>query len=278
MTARRIVSLVPSLTEAVCALGARDRLVGRTAWCVSPDGLDAVPLVGGTKDASVDAIVALAPDLVLINREENTRGVYEALLRHGIAVHVSFPTTVAEALSLLRELADLVDADAVARDAVRRAEDAAAAMQAMLARTTPVRVFCPIWHDPLMTIRGDTYISDVLSLCGGENVFAGRSRRFPLSADLYGAPELPAAETADRDLRYPRVSLAEVVSAQPEVVLLPDEPHPFSEDEARAFEALDIPAARNGRVLRVDGRALSWYSPRIADALPAVRGWLHPAG
>ena len=113
MTARRIVSLVPSLTEAVCALGARDRLVGRTAWCVSPDGLDAVPLVGGTKDASVDAIVALAPDLVLINREENTRGVYEALLRHGIAVHVSFPTTVAEALSLLSELADLVDAGAV---------------------------------------------------------------------------------------------------------------------------------------------------------------------
>jgi hypothetical protein len=79
-----------------------------------------------------------------------------------------------------------------------------------------------------------------------------------------------------RDTRYPRVTLDEVVERQPEVVLLPDEPHPFSDADAEVFRALDIPAARAGRVLRVDGKALCWYSPRLIDALPQVRAWLHP--
>ena len=117
-----------------------------------------------------------------------------------------------------------------------------------------------------MTIHGETFISDALDLAGLANVFADRTRRHPLAADLGLAPPWSAEKTGTRDLRYPRVTLAEVVARAPEVVLLPDEPHPFTEADAEVFRALPIPAAR-GRVVRVSGSALSWYSPRIAERM-----------
>ncbi|MDB4932151.1 MAG: hypothetical protein JWM10_4635 [Myxococcaceae bacterium] len=277
MSPRRIVSLVPSLTESLFLLGVGDRVVGRTGYCDEPAGLvDAVPTVGGTKDADVDAIAALAPDLVLVNQEENTPAIHRDLVARGIAVHLSFPKTVADAVALLHELAARLDV-AAEHPALVRLDAAVAAMERLRAHTTPRKVFCPIWMDPLMTIHGDTFISDVLDLCGGQNVFLDRPRRYPLAADLGRAAAWDEQRVGLRDTRYPRVTLDEVVASQPEVVLLPDEPHPFTEADAAVFRALDIPAAAQGRVLRVDGKALCWYSPRLADALPEVRAWLHPA-
>jgi ABC-type Fe3+-hydroxamate transport system substrate-binding protein len=273
---RRVVSLVPSLTESLFLLGVGDRVVGRTDYCVEPAGLvDAVATVGGTKDADVDAIAALAPDLVLVNQEENTPSIYRELVARGLPVHLSFPKTVAAAVALLHELAALLDV-AADHPALARLDAAVAAMEGLRAHTVPCKVFCPIWMDPLMTIHGDTFISDVLDLCGGQNVFLDRPRRYPLAADLGRAAAWDEQRVGLRDTRYPRVTLDEVVALQPEVVLLPDEPHPFTEDDAAVFRALTIPAAERGRVLRVDGKALCWYSPRLADALPTVRAWLHP--
>jgi ABC-type Fe3+-hydroxamate transport system substrate-binding protein len=273
---RRVVSLVPSITEGLFLLGCGDRVVGRTVYCVEPaDGVVAVPTVGGTKDADVDAIAALAPDLVLVNQEENTESIHRALVARGLRVHLSFPKTVADSVALLQELAAMLDVPGD-HPALTRLVDAVADMEARRGNTVPCKVFCPIWMDPLMTVHGDTFISDVLDLCGGQNVFLDRPRRYPLAADLGDAAPWPAERVGLRDTRYPRVTLDEVVARQPDVVLLPDEPHPFSEDDAAVFRALDIPAAKHGRVLRVDGRALCWYSPRLADALPSVRAWLHP--
>ena len=277
MTARRVVSLVPSVTESLFLLGAGDLVVGRTDYCVEPmPAVGRVASVGGTKSADVDAIAALDPDLVLVNREENTEAIHRDLVARGLNVHLSFPKTVADAVALMGELAALVGAPGD-HPALVRLGASVAAMERLRGQTLPRKVFCPIWMDPLMTVHGDTFISDVLDLCGGENVFLDRPRRYPLAADLGTAAPWSNDRVGLRDTRYPRVSLDEVVARQPEVVLLPDEPHPFSEADAEVFRALDIPAARQGRVLRVDGKALCWYSPRLADALPLVRAWLHPA-
>lgn len=273
-TYRRVVSLVPSVTESLFLLGAGDRVVGRTDYCVEPaEGVSAVPSVGGTKDASVEAIAALAPDLVLMNQEENTEAMHRGLVARGLRVHLSFPKTVRDAVALMGELAAMLGVGAD-HPALARLEAVVAGLERERAHTVPRRVFCPIWMDPLMTVHGDTFISDVLDLCGGHNVFADRPRRYPLAADLGRAAAWTHDRVGLRDTRYPRVTLDEVVERAPEVVLLPDEPHPFSEADAEVFRALPMPAAVDGRVRRVDGRALCWYSPRMADALPKVRAWL----
>lgn len=274
--ARRVVSLVPSITDALFALGAGDRVSGRSDYCVEPRGeVESIPTVGGTKNASLDAVLALDPDLVLLNQEENTEALWRGVAARGLAAHLSFPKTLADAVSLTRDLALLVGMDPdrlpVIADFARQLAEAAERRRSRV----PVRVFCPIWMDPLMTVSGETFISDVLDLAGGENVFSGRARRYPLAADVAGAPAWSDARVGERDLRYPRVSLDEVVALAPEVVLLPDEPHPFSEADAEVFRALDIPAARAGRVRRVEGKALCWSSPRAGAALREVESWLH---
>jgi ABC-type Fe3+-hydroxamate transport system substrate-binding protein len=125
--------------------------------------------------------------------------------------------------------------------------------------------------DPLMTINGDTFISDMLDLAGAQNVFVDRERRYPLAADLRGAKPLSPEKVGGRDVRYPRVTLDEVVTRAPELVLLPDEPHPFSEEDAEEFRKLDIPAAKNGAVVRTGGKDLCWYGAWTVDALPRLR-------
>jgi ABC-type Fe3+-hydroxamate transport system substrate-binding protein len=131
--------------------------------------------------------------------------------------------------------------------------------------------------DPLMTIHGATFISDVLELVGAENVFANRERRYPLAADVAGAAPLPAERVAGRDVRYPRVTLPEVVAAQPELVLLPDEPHPFTAADAQLFRELDIPAAKAGSVVFCDGKDLMWYGARSLEGLARLRALVDAA-
>jgi hypothetical protein len=120
-----------------------------------------------------------------------------------------------------------------------------------------------------MTIHGDTFISDMLDVCGAHNVFADRPRRYPLAADLGRAAPLPPEKVGDRDTRYPRVTLEEVTSRAPQLVLLPDEPHPFSEADAAVFRALPAPGA--DRVLHVGGKDLCWYGARSVEGMARVR-------
>lgn len=250
---RRIVSLVPSLSEALVVLGLGDRVVGVTEYCVAPPGaFDGTAKVGGTKDADVEAIASLAPDLVLANHEENTARVVRQLAERGLDVWVTYPRTVREGAELLAAVAGLGASDAARRrhvdpclEAVAAAEAARAADRA--AGRRPPRVFCPIWRDPWMTIGGDTYVHDMLVLCGGDNLFA----------------------TAG-DRRYPIVELAAVEAADPEVILLPDEPWAFAEADARELGGLDCAAARAGRIHLIDGALVSWYGPRIAEAIQVL--------
>jgi ABC-type Fe3+-hydroxamate transport system substrate-binding protein len=257
---RRIVSLVPSDTYTLGALGAGERLVGCTTWCE----VTGVPTVGGTKDVDVDAVIALEPDLVVdlvvANQEENTRAALEKLAENRIRVLVSLPRRVADGVAHVARLAralGVADAPA-AKDLVRRGYE--------LVRTaTPAgegapRAFVPIWMDPLMTINQDTFGADVLALAGVANAFGDRLRLYPLAADLGKAAPRDAA---GRDERYPRITMDEVRARKPDLVILPDEPHAFGEADRAQLAPI-------GPLVDVVGKDLFWYGAWTIEALPRL--------
>jgi ABC-type Fe3+-hydroxamate transport system substrate-binding protein len=254
------------------ALGAGDRLVGRTSYCTEPAGeIEAIPVVGGTKDADVEAIVDAGPELVLANQEENARPALEALVARGVTVFVSFPRRVADGIAHIARLARLLglERDVRAASVVRRGYEALA--RARAAQGPRVRTFLPIWMDPLMTANEDTYLSDALALAGADNVFADRERRYPLAADLARRSPIPADRLGDRDTRYPRITLEEVEARAPELVLLPDEPHAFSEADAEVFRGLRTPAAESGSIRFCAGKDLMWPGARAIEGLARLR-------
>lgn len=232
---RRVVSLVPSTTRTVDDLGAGDRLVGVTRFCVSPPWVRALPKVGGTKDVDVARVLALAPDLVLANAEENTRAIVDALAPH-VPLWVPLPRTLDDAAADVIATAALLHVDpgpwAARLDAARATLRAAA---------RPLRVAYLIWHEPLMTASSDTFVDAVLREAGLTNVFAARTGR------------------------YPAITAAELGAADPDLVLLSTEPFPF---RARHADAL---AAASGlpreRFRQVDGEACTWHGTRLVTGL-----------
>lgn len=249
----RIVSLCPSLTELVFDLGAGDSLVGRTKFCVHPEGrVDAIERVGGTKNPKVDRIVELAPDIVLMNEEENRREDAESLRAAGVKVHTSMPRTAAETAAMVRSIGIALgrarEAEPIAADIERRADR----VRRKATEYPPVRYACLIWREPIMTINDDTFIAGLLGLAGGLNVFAGQ-------------PD-----------RYPTVTAKELHDADPLRVILPNEPFPFQEKH------VDELAAQTGlprsRFVLADGELLSWHGSRTpkgidyAEELMRVKG------
>jgi ABC-type Fe3+-hydroxamate transport system substrate-binding protein len=233
---RRVVSLVPSLTEAVAACDA-GLLAGVTDWCTHPAGLSA-RRIGGTKNPDVPAIAALAPDVVLANEEENRAADLAALRAAGIAVWVTQVRSLPQALVSLHRMLTL--ACQLPRPAWLDAAEAAWQQTADAGLGPARRVIVPIWRRPWMVVGRDTFAGDLLARLGAVNVYAGHGER------------------------YPRIGLAELRAAGADLVVLPDEPYSFSAtDGPEAFPAL--PAAL------VSGRHLTWYGPSLAEA-PAVLG------
>jgi ABC-type Fe3+-hydroxamate transport system substrate-binding protein len=271
--------LVPSLTEALFAFGLGDRIVGVTAYCSEPQPeVRSKPTVGGTKNPDLSAIVRLRPDLVIANVEENRQADVAALRAHGIPVFVCFPRTVTEALATLRALAEATGAERQARPILARLDEAYRDTRGGIAGRRPVRVFCPIWKAPWMTINRHTFIHDMLATCGGANIFAERQRRLPLAADLGQAPAREPAAAEGRDRRYPRVTLAEMAALMPEVILLPDEPYRFTEADKGEFAGFPhVPAVRDGRIHVVDGKLVCWYWSRMDEGWRRLSELLMPS-
>lgn len=225
---QRVVSLVPSLTESL-ATTQRHRLVGATQWCTHPADLD-VARVRGTKNPDRDAIRALAPDLVLANKEENREHDVRLLREAGVPVWVTDIETVPHALASLRR----IFAEALAAPVPHWLEEAE---RRWLRPVPPVRarVAIAIWRDPWMVVGRRTFTGDLVRRLGLENVHG---------------------QHADR---YPRLPLSEVEREGTDLVLLPDEPYPFAPDDGpEAFE--DVPTAL------VSGRLLTWYGPSLVEA------------
>lgn len=233
----RIVSLCPSLTELVFDLGLGDELVGRTKFCVHPaERVSAVEKVGGTKNPKVARIVELAPDLVLLNEEENRIEDADALRAAGLRCHTSMPMTAAETAGMVRSIGAAVDRPDAAERIAADIEHRAARVREAAADRAPVTFAYLIWREPIMVVSNDTFVSALLGLAGGENVFAG-------AAD-----------------RYPTVTPEALGESDPDIVLLSSEPFPFSEEHRdELVEATGLPAAR---FRFVDGELLSWHGSR----------------
>lgn len=238
MAPERIVSLVPSLTELVWRLGRGEALRGRTRYCEEPAGeIERVPVVGGTKNPDVAAIAAIAPDLVIANREENRREDVEALRAAGLNVLLTDPNSVDEALAMIAGLGETLGREA--RAAALVADVRAAVAEGEGGGGRRAALFTPIWRNPLMGLAGGTYGDSVLAAAGASNVLAGRTR-------------------------YPEVTLEEVAALAPDAILLPDEPYRFGERHVPEFAAIAPTAV-------VDGKLLWWYGPRMADAIRELR-------
>jgi ABC-type Fe3+-hydroxamate transport system substrate-binding protein len=269
---RRVVSLVPSSTESLCELGLGGALAGVTDYCIHPaDQTARLPKVGGTRNPRLADILALQPDLIIANQEENTRESVEVLRDAGIPLWLTFPRTVEAAIADLYTLAGIFRS----QTAMLAVKSLAHAVDYARAAAPPrVRYFCPIWYDDAgwwMTFNRDTYCHDLLALLGGENIFADRKRRYPLEADIALGEPRPGA---GRDTRYPRVTAAEIIAADPEIILLPSEPYEFTPAHSR--EAVRVlgatAAARAGRVQLVDGSLITWHGTRLARALRELGG------
>jgi ABC-type Fe3+-hydroxamate transport system substrate-binding protein len=223
----RVVSLVPSLTEALAA-SAPGLLVGATDWCTHPAGLD-VARVRGTKNPDRASIAGLRPDLVVANKEENRRVDIERLRADGIPVWVTDIVDVPSALRSMERLFDVIlGANPQWLVAAREAWSGGG-------RAAYSRVAVPIWRDPWMVVGGATYTSDLLARLGLANAFAGSPR-------------------------YPHVDLAAIDDpGRVDLVLLPDEPYVFTEtDGPEAFVCV--------RTRLVSGRLLTWYGPAMLEA------------
>ncbi|WP_055603174.1 helical backbone metal receptor [Streptomyces aureus] len=227
-TVRRVVSLVPSLTEAV-AVTAPGLLVGATDWCAHPADLDVVR-IGGTKNPDVRAITALRPDLVLANEEENRAADLAELRAAGLDVLVTGIRTLDQGL---RELERVLAACGAPRRP-RWLAEAEAAWAAVVPEGEYAAVV-PIWRRPWMVLGRDTFAGDLLARLGVRNLYA------------------------DHPDRYPRLPLDALRAAAPDLVVLPDEPYRFTRD--------DGPEAFPGTAAAlVDGRHLTWYGPSLVEA------------
>ena len=259
---QRVVSLVPSITESLFDLQLGSRLVGVTNYCIHPeDGVAKLPRVGGTKNPNIQKIIALKPDLVIMNREENRLEDAQALREAGIPVWATHPQTVQDAINLLWEIMYVFD-EPVMVERVRWIERQMDWVANAAKANRPVRVFVPIWYKPWMTFNSQTYIHDLLRTCGGENVF-GHYRLQAASSDA-------GQNTQEQENRYPCITLEDIIAARPEVILLPDEPFAFTADHVRELSKLDIPAARQQRIHLVDGSLLTWHGTRLAYALAEI--------
>ena len=232
---QRIISLCPSLTETLHRMDLAKRIVGRTRFCIHPHPqVKAALNVGGTKQVDYNRIASLQPDLIIAEKEENTRDTI-AVLEQSYPVYVADVKTVAEAIRMIRDLGALTDRG-------EQAEILAQAIEDRVRESTPgtIRTMAYlIWQQPYMAAGGDTYLDDLLTRFGFINVFGGREQR------------------------YPEVQLAELQSLKPAVVFLSSEPFPFGESHRAALQAV-LPESR---VLLIDGE-ISWYGARMEWAFP----------
>ncbi len=232
MTARRVVSLVPSITEALASVHP-EALVGVTDWCTHPADLEqyGATRVRGTKNPDLGAIEALRPDLVVVNREENRELDVRRMRERGLTVEVTDIETVPQGVSELERLLDLLGWE--------RPAWLAEARELWCGPPPPVtrRVVVPIWRDPWMVVGPRTFTADLCRRLGWQVV---------------------QAEETDAPDRYPTLSVEEVDGCGADAVLLPDEPYVFTAD--------DGPECFRTPVELVSGRALTWYGPSLVDA------------
>lgn len=239
--ARRIVSLAPHVTELLYAAGAGARVVGAVSYSDYPEAAKALPRVGGYHKVDVEAVVALRPDLVVGWGEGNRPAERERLQAMGIAVFVNDPHSLDDIARSLERIGKLAGTSAIADAAATAFRARHAALKTRYADQTPVRMFYQVWHAPLMTVNGEHLISEVIRLCGGENVFSA----------------LPTLT--------PRIGLESVLAADPQAIVASgmDASRPEWLDDWRRWPQLA--AVRDGHLFHIPPDLIQRHSPRVLD-------------
>lgn len=231
---QRIVCTVPSITEYLIDIGLEDVLVGVTKFCIHPKSkTKAIHKIGGTKALKIKEIIDLNPDLIICNKEENDKEQIESLSK-SINTYVSEIKDYRSALEALLQIGIITDKEKEAKGIISIIEQ----KKADYSSETPnlLKACYLIWKDPYMTVGGDTFIDSMMEIAGFKNIFNSRQR-------------------------YPSISLAQIKSLDPDVLLLSSEPFPFSEKHIQEIqEVIDCD------IMLVDGELFSWYGSRMIFA------------
>lgn len=251
--ARRIVALVPAITETVLAIGAGDRLVGRTDYDKGP-AVERLPSVGGGLDPSIEKIVSLHPDVVIGWETSGRAELHDRLAALGIpmfSVKIEDTTDVFRSLRSLSRLTGRERAGDSVAAAIRRDLDA---VRASVASSPRPSVFFMVWNDPPMTAGAKTFVSQVIEVAGGRNAFA------------------------DQAALWPNVSIEEIVRRQPDYVLVPVGEQGMARVEALKTAAgwRELRALQSGRGVTVPSQVVNQPGPHLAEAARAIRDAIHP--
>jgi len=239
---RRIISLVPSQTELLYDLGLDEEVIGITKFCIHPDKwFRNKTRIGGTKQLHLEQILALQPDLVIANKEENTQEQVQYLMQH-VPVWVSNIHYLDEALEMIESIGEITGKSEQANEIINNIILGFNQIEAEIQDRAPLRTAYFIWREPWMVAGGDTFIDTMLGYCRLENIFAGTDR-------------------------YPAIDIDHLRTRDCQLVLLSSEPYPFKEKHIAELQGL-LPGVR---IELVDGEMFSWYGSRLEKAVAYFR-------
>ncbi|WP_297983366.1 ABC transporter substrate-binding protein [uncultured Chryseobacterium sp.] len=239
----KIISLVPSITEALFDFGLYDKqIIGRTKFCVQPkDKVESVPKIGGTKNINIPKILELKPDLIIANKEENDEEQVKELMKHH-EVWVTDIKTVDDNVSFLKALGKRLNKVEIAKEFIQKIKETLSGSNS----ENKLKAVYLIWKNPYMTIGGDTFINDVLKKIGIKNIFENQKR-------------------------YPEISVDEMKNT--DIIFLSSEPYPFKEKHL-----MEIEEVTGKKTIRVDGEAFSWYGTQLAKRREYFKELLNELG
>jgi iron complex transport system substrate-binding protein len=243
---QRIVSLAPSITEILFGLGAADRIAGVTSYCDYPPEARQKTVVGDTLKPSVEKIVALNADLVIISTASQIESIFQKLVELGIPVYVSNPRNIEGVLDSIKKIGELVDARDEADRLVQELRARIAIVESRVAERPRPAVFVVLGTEPLITVGKGSFVTDLIARAGGRSI--------------------SAEDPGD----YPQYSIETVVARQPEIILLQ------SGEERLGDRLRQTPAGRSNRVYHIDDDLLLRPGPRIVEGLEQVASKLHP--
>jgi len=232
---QRIVSLCPSITETLLALGASNQIVGRTQFCIHPKNqVTSIQRVGGTKNVSISRVMSCKPDLIIAEKEENTKEVVEAMAQH-FPVYVMDVTDIPSAYRMIRDLGKILHVSVKANQLV---EEIQTSLEPLHSKVSGKSVVYVIWNDPIHVVGKSTYIDAILTFCGWKNIGVAWEGRYPVT-------------------QFEHIS-----NLKPDWVFLSSEPFPFKPKHKIHYER-HLPHCS---IELVDGEAFSWYGIRMKYA------------
>lgn len=244
----RAVSLAPSLTEMIFAVGAGDRLVGVTAYCNYPAEAKSIASVGDTQTPNIERIVVLKPDVVFVSTASQLEAFASTLQQQGIEIFVTNPTDLRGVMQNIRTFGSIFGREKESDEIAAALDQRTLAVDARVRGREKWKVFVQISKEPLFTIGNDSFLTEIVARAGAVSV------------------------TRDIDTAYPKLSKETALAMSPDVIILSD-----SEDNREPNSVFnDSPAVKNGRVYRINADIISRPGPRLVDALEEIAAVLHP--